>query len=534
MDTRHQFSGKTAQRDQLKQVLRCNRDIGNLTRDCRAGGDGNAGVRLGERGGIVHAVADHDYRAPGGFFRANERRLVLRQNLGVDLVHTDLCGNCLGGLAIVARHHDDLVNAAGMQRAHGICRFFAQRVVDADHGGKLARDAKIQMRIRRRQRPEFFLVARRHMAAFILEDEVRAADDDLFALDHAGDAVRDDILHLRVVFLVAQSALLCRLDHGVCHRVRVVLFQARGKTQHVFFFVIGKGDDVCDFRRGVGERAGLVEDDGVCICNCLEESAALDGDVGRACLAHGGQNRNRHGKLERAREIDHQHGKHLRDVPGQQIRQYRAAQRIGNKPVCKARRLVLGGGLELFGLFDHFDDAIVSAAAHRLFHAEDALTLLADGACVDKAAFVLDNRHRLSGHGRLVDHCLALDHLSVERDEVAGADDHEVAFLHGRNGHKDLGLTGFDPDLIDIQRHRAGKVGNGLLVRPLFENLAEAQHEHHGACGVEIAAHHRDRHGGCIQHGDGELSVQQRAETFLDILDRTDHRDDRADRKRQE
>ena len=49
VDTRHQRGRKTAQRDQLKQVLRCNRDIGNLTRDCRAGGDGNAGVRLGER-----------------------------------------------------------------------------------------------------------------------------------------------------------------------------------------------------------------------------------------------------------------------------------------------------------------------------------------------------------------------------------------------------------------------------------------------------------------------------------------------------
>lgn len=51
VDTRHQRGRKTAQRDQLKQVLRCNRDIGNFARDCRAGGDGNAGVRLGERGG---------------------------------------------------------------------------------------------------------------------------------------------------------------------------------------------------------------------------------------------------------------------------------------------------------------------------------------------------------------------------------------------------------------------------------------------------------------------------------------------------
>ena len=388
------------------------------------------------------------------------------------------------------------------------------------------------MRVLRGKGLELFFFALRHMAALVFKDEVRAADEDGFTVYHAGNAVRDDVLHLRVVFLVVQAPLLCGLHNGVCHRVRVVLLEARGQTQHIRFLIIGEGHDIGDLWHGVGECAGLVENDGVCVRNG-HEPAALNRDMRRACLAHRRQNRNRHRKLERAREVDHQNGQHLCDISGQQIRQRRAAQRIGNELVGKAGGLVLGGRLEPFGLLDHLYDPVVPAAAHRLFHAEDALALFADRARIDEASFALDNRHGLSGHGRLVDHRLAFDHLAVERDEVARAHDDEVARLHRRDRNEHFRFARFDPDLIDIQCHRAREIGDGLLVRPLLEDLAEAQHEHDRARRIEIASHHRNGHRSRVQNGDRELSAEQRLEPLADILDRTEGRDDRPHGKRQ-
>ena len=58
-----------SQGHQLEQVLRGDGNVGDLPRNGRAGGDGDARVRLGQGGGVVHAVADHDDRAPGGLLR---------------------------------------------------------------------------------------------------------------------------------------------------------------------------------------------------------------------------------------------------------------------------------------------------------------------------------------------------------------------------------------------------------------------------------------------------------------------------------
>ena len=47
VDPRHQRFTELTQRHQLKEILRGNGDVGDLSGDGRAGGDGNAGIRLG-------------------------------------------------------------------------------------------------------------------------------------------------------------------------------------------------------------------------------------------------------------------------------------------------------------------------------------------------------------------------------------------------------------------------------------------------------------------------------------------------------
>ena len=107
-----------------------------------------------------------------------------------------------------------------------------------------------------------------------------------------------------------------------------------------------------------------------------------------AALAHGREHRDGHGQLQCAREVDHQNSQHLRYVARDEIRQRRAAQRIRDQPVGKARSLVLGSGLELFRFLDHVHDAVVPASAERLFHVYNALALFHDRPGIDGCSVI--------------------------------------------------------------------------------------------------------------------------------------------------
>ena len=78
MDALHQCLTEPAQCYQRKQILRGNGDVGDLPGDGRAGGDGDAGVRLGEGGRIVDAVPHHDNGVSLFLFLTDKGGLVLR------------------------------------------------------------------------------------------------------------------------------------------------------------------------------------------------------------------------------------------------------------------------------------------------------------------------------------------------------------------------------------------------------------------------------------------------------------------------
>ena len=80
------------------------------------------------------------------------------------------------------------------------------------HGKEVLHGIKSMRRTRRPRPPR--LLSLRDAAALVLKDEVGAADNDLLALRHAGDAVGHHILHLRMVLLVGEPVPLCRRRHG--------------------------------------------------------------------------------------------------------------------------------------------------------------------------------------------------------------------------------------------------------------------------------------------------------------------------------
>ena len=77
-----------------------------LDGDVGAGAHGEAEVGLGQRGGVVDAVADHRDDAAFGLQAADDVGLVGGQDLGDDLVDADLGGDRAGGRLVVAGEQD--------------------------------------------------------------------------------------------------------------------------------------------------------------------------------------------------------------------------------------------------------------------------------------------------------------------------------------------------------------------------------------------------------------------------------------------
>ena len=134
----------------------------------------------------------------------------------------------------------------------------------------------------------------------------------------------------------------------------------------------------------------------------------------------------------------------------------------------------------------------------------------------------------------MIDQGFTLDDLTVERNHIARAHNDAVARLNVADWHEHLGAVRLEPDLIDIEGHGAREVGNRLFVRPLLEDLAEAQHEHDGACRIEIAAHKRNGDSSGIKHSNGEMTVQQRLNALFDVLCGADDGKHHANGRREE
>ena len=115
VDPIHQRFTELTQRHQLKEILRGNGDVGDLPGDGRAGGDGDARVRLRQSRGVVDAVTDHDDRVSGGTLPADYEALLALPGVGeytagaVASIGFGLCVPAVDGnvMRVAARLNDD-------------------------------------------------------------------------------------------------------------------------------------------------------------------------------------------------------------------------------------------------------------------------------------------------------------------------------------------------------------------------------------------------------------------------------------------
>jgi hypothetical protein len=418
-----QAVGDGFQRHQFPQAVGGNRDVRDLTRNGSAVTDCNADTGGRQGRGVVDAVPQHDDGAACGLFGIDKAGLILGQDLGIVGIHANLLCDDGGRAVVVAGHHDRLLYAKAAQLAKHLGGLLTQGVGNADDAGQHPANGKIQVRILRRQGVKFGGLSGRNVAALILKDKVLAADDGLLAADGAGNAVRYDILHLAVHLIMADALCGSGLHNGVRHRVGVMLLQTGGNAKDLVLCAGAERNDLHNGRGGMGQRAGLVKNDGVGVGQCLKILAALDCDVVAAALPHCGQHRQRHRELQRTGEVYHQNRDSARCVAGKRIGDGSAQQAVGHQLIGQRCGAGLTGGFQLFRVLNHPDDLVIAAAASLLFNGQGDLALLHNGACIDNSTGRLAHRLGLAGQRGLIDAGLTVQHPAIQRNHAAGMHD---------------------------------------------------------------------------------------------------------------
>ena len=234
------------------------------------------------------------------------RVLVLGQQLGLKLVDARLARDALGRALGVAREHDHVLDAQRMQVGNGLAHAGFERVLDTEHADDRAVDRQIQRRQTLHLGLDLLLDVGLELCALVLKYKVRGTDDGATPFDGRSDAVRHDVLDGGMALAVLEPALTCCIDHGTRHRMREMLLQAGGKAQDLVLAPAIGGEHASQARLRLGQRAGLVKDNGVGLGKRLKVLGALDHDAHLGSIAHGSHDGDRTRELECARVVDHQ------------------------------------------------------------------------------------------------------------------------------------------------------------------------------------------------------------------------------------
>ena len=254
------------------------------------------------------------------------------------------------------------------------------------------------------------------------------ANDDVLAVDGCRHAVA------RVVGGVANALGVDLALVGDTHGLRDGMVGERlgkgGDLEQRLLGIAGFGVYRHDRKRAVGERAGLVKDDGVHIGERLEVVGALDEDAQLGCAANAAKEAERDANHERARAADDQEGQAAQDPVGPGAGDQAAAEREhrgsagdgGRVDAGKARDEVLGARLLFAGVFYELQDARDGGFAKWLGGAHVDEPRHVDAAADDIVSGFGRAGDRLTGKGGGVELGFALDDDAVDRHALAGLD----------------------------------------------------------------------------------------------------------------
>ena len=277
----------------------------------------------------------------------------------------------------------------------------------------------------------------------LLFEERPAADDDLLAVQRAGDALAGDVLEpLRLGD--GQGHFRRLLQDGFRQGMLGRSLRNGGGFHDALRRHAGTRTHAADLGVAEGQGAGLVQHDGVHRAQRLQVEAALDDRPLAGGTANGpqdGQRRARRNAAGPGHDDDRDGGAH---VTGDEERQHGTADgevdQVPGQPV--------GGLLDrrtgLLGPLHRLDDLAEGGVPPDALGADLDDAGLVDGPGVDAAAGHLLDRQRLAGDRGLVHERVPGHHHAVHRDTSAGLDQHHVAHLD--LGSADLLRAAATPD----------------------------------------------------------------------------------------
>ena len=387
-------------------------DICRVNRDIRAGADGDADIRTGERGRVVDAVADHGDLAL--FLQSTDDAfLALGEDARDDLVYAHLTPDGTGGALVVAGQHDD-ADAHVAQSGDGGGAVLFDDVCNGD-------DARQPAAFGKEQRRFAFLGKRFRLRAQIgrnlrlCRDKGQTAAEQFFTAQRGGQAVAGKGAEIGN-FGDAELFFVGAVHDGAGEGVFAALFQRGGKGQQIMTRQAVGGDKIRYTRLASGDGAGFIECDNLGLAGFFERNGGLkknavlctqtvadhDGNRSRQAQRTGAAD-DQHGNAARQRETDRfaaeQPNRCRKDGKSDDGRHKYAGYLVGN--LCNRRfcRRRIGNH------FDNLRKGRILADARGFAAQETGLIARCGGNAVANG-FI--DRNALSGQRRLVDGTFAL------------------------------------------------------------------------------------------------------------------------------
>ncbi len=452
--------------DQLGRVGVEIHHIAGLLGGLGAAVHGHGHIGLGQRRGVVGAIARHGHEPTLGLGLADERELVLRRGLGEEVVHPGLGGDGRCGEPVVAGdHHRADAHAAQLREAlldaalddvlelhdaehTGRRPGFERRALGHDQGRAAAPRHRFDMP---HDRLGPSAVGLKYP---VLERVGRALADEAARQvhpAHTGLGREGDEASGRIGGGLMGRALLSRQGHDAAAFGCLVgqRGQARGVGQFSYAHA-GRWQERAGLTVAEGDGAGLVQQQHVDIARRFDGAARSGHDIGQQHAPHAGHADGRQQTADGGRdEADQQCDQHresdrntrvigVHRVDGKRQQRHRHQQEHQGQRHQQNGQRDLVGRLAPLGAFDQADHAVeeglagIGRAAH---HDPVRQHLGASGHGGEVAAGLADHRGRLAGDGALIHRGHAFDHLAIAGQQITGFHEHHIATAQTLAGH---------------------------------------------------------------------------------------------------
>ena len=282
-----------------------------------------------------------------------------------------------------------------------------------------------------------------------------------------------------------------------------LLFQS-GRQRQQLLFRNSMRSQIGHDRLSLGQRTGLVHDDGVDLMQLLQRFRRLEEHAQLRAAARTDHDRHRRRQSQRARAGNDQHRnadaqRVVHRLSKQQPDDRRRERDAHHDRYEHARNLIRKPRDGRFGaarLLDQPDDLRQRRVLADLLRAEAEVAGLVDGRGGDLVARLLLYRHAFAGQSALVYGGAARDHNAVHRDPSAGTHRDDIARRDLLDRKLDLFAVSLDIGRFRRQVHQLFNGLAGLALGARLKVFAERDQRQDHTGGFEIQAHRLARGNG--------------------------------------